>query len=261
MVVVWAAVVLLVLATAGWMASLARRNANVVDQLWGFAPVAVAVTCLAVGDERTVRSWLGAAMVAMWGIRLTAHLVVRDREGDEDWRHREARARHPRFAWRSLPELFWVQLVGGGLVVGSPMFAVVAGGQPPLRWLDALGVVLWGLGFTVEVVADRQLARFRSDPANHGRLLDRGLWAYSRHPNYFGEALLWTGIALVGVAAGTWWALLSPAMVLVIVLRITGVRAMDTHLLATRGTRYADYVRTTSPFVPLPKRDRIRLSR
>lgn len=261
MVVVWAAVVLLFLATAGWVASLVRRNANVVDQLWGVAPVAVAITCLTVGDERPARSWVCAAMVAIWGVRLTAHLVVRDRGGGEDWRHRDARARHPRFAWRSLPELFWVQLVGGGLVVGSPMFAVVTSGQPPLRWLDALAVALWGVGFTVEVVADLQLTRFRSDHANHGRLLDSGLWAYSRHPNYFGEALLWTGIALVGVAAGAWWALLSPALVLVIVLRMTGVRAMDAHLLATRGADYVDYVRTTSPFVPLPKRSRVRLSR
>ena len=260
MIVLWAAAVLFALATGGWVTSVVRRNANVVDQLWGVAPTAVAVTSLAAGDVSTARSWMCAAMVTAWGTRLTVHLVRRD-HGEEDWRHREARARHPRFERRSLPELFWMQLVGGGLVVGSPMFAVVTDDQPPLGWLDLLGVALFVVGFVVEAVADHQLQRFRSDPANHGRVLQRGLWRYSRHPNYFGEAVLWIGIALLGVAAGAWWALLSPALVLIVVLRITGMRAMDAHLLATRGDRYADFVQTTSAFVPLPRRRRVPSSR
>jgi steroid 5-alpha reductase family enzyme len=99
-----------------------------------------------------------------------------------------------------------------------------------------------------------QLRRFRADPANRGRVLDHGLWQYSRHPNYFGEVTLWLGIAVLGVAAGAWWALLSPLMVFIIVTRITGVAAMDRHLRDTRGEAYAKYVRTTSAFIPLPKR-------
>ena len=254
MLVVVAGTGLLLLGTAGWLRSLRRDDATVVDHLWGVAQVVVVGAALAFGEERTTRSWLCGALVAIWGLRLTAHLIARDRHRDEDFRHREARARRPRFRQRSLVELFWFQLVGGGLLVGLPMLAVVRPEQPPLGWLDAVGAAVWATGFTTEVAADLQLARFRRDRPGPGALLDRGLWRFSRHPNYFGEALSWVGVALLGLAAGAWWSLVSPALVLVVVLRMTGVAAMDRHLAATRGAAYADYVRTTSAFVPLPRR-------
>ena len=254
MVVAWSAVALFALATAGWVLSVIRRNANVVDEFWGMGQIVLTATCLTVGEITTVRSWLCAALVVTWGLRLTAYLAARNRDRGEDWRHREARDHRPRFVWRSLPEVFWLQLVGGGLVIGLPVFAVVSVPQPALSWVDGLGVVIWAVGFSVETIADKQLARFRSDPANRGCVMHRGLWRYSRHPNYFGETAVWVGIALLGVAAGSWWALLSPVMVLIIVLRISGVAAMEAHLGATRGDQYATYMRTTSAFVPLPKR-------
>ena len=254
MVVVVAATGLLVLGTAGWLRSLRRDDATVVDHLWGVAQVVVVGAALVFGEERTTRSWVCGALVATWGLRLSAHLIARDRHRGEDFRHREARARRRRFRQTSLVELFWFQLVGGGLVVGLPMLAVVRSEQPPLGWLDALGVAVWATGFTIEVVADLQLSRFRRHPPGGGALLDQGLWRFSRHPNYFGEALSWVGVALLGVAAGAWWSLVSPALVLVVVLRMTGVAAMDRHLAATRGAAYAHYAGTTSPFVPLPRR-------
>ena len=255
MVVGWAASVLLVMATAGWIVSVVRRNANVVDELWGPAQIAIAGVCLAAGEDVTARSWLAAALVSAWGLRLSLHLVHRHRDGGEDWRHRRARDARPRFVVRSLPELFWFQLVGGGLVVGLPLFAVVRAGQPPLGWLDALAVVVWVVGFTSEALADAELARFRSTPSSDaGRVLDHGLWRYSRHPNYFGEILVWIGIALLGVSAGAPWALVSPLMVLVVILRISGVVVMEEHLRTTRGEHYATYVRTTRALVPLPRR-------
>ncbi len=254
MVVIWATAVLVVLSTGGWAASVVRRDANAADQLWGVAQIAVAGTCLVLGEARTGRSWLCAALIAVWGARLTAYLVIRDRHRGEDWRHRRERERRRRFAWSSLPQIFWFQLVGGGLVVGLPMFAVVSDGQPALGWLDAAGVALWAAGLAIEALADVQLTRFRADGDNAGRVLDRGLWRYSRHPNYFGETVLWLGTALVGVASGAWWALFSPLLVLVVVLRVIGVAAMDDHLRATRGDEYLRYMRTTSAFVPLPRR-------
>ena len=149
--------------------------------------------------------------------------------------------------------MFWLQLVGGGLVVGLPMFAAVRAPQPPLRWLDAVGVVLWLGGLGIESLADLQLARFRADPDRRRQVLDEGLWRYSRHPNYFGEVVLWIGIAMLGVAAGHWWSLLSPVLVLFVVVRVSGVAVMDAHLLASRGDRYEAYVQTTSALVPMPK--------
>jgi steroid 5-alpha reductase family enzyme len=252
--VVWAAVALFVLATAGWVLSVARRTANVVDELWGVSQIVVAAVCLTVGESTTARSWLAAGLVVVWGVRLSAHLTLRGRDWGEDWRHQQVRDRQRSFVWRSLPEVFLFQIVGGGLVVGLPLFAVVSAPQPGLTWVDGVGFGLWMAGFIVESVADRQLATFRHNPANRNRVLDRGLWHYSRHPNYFGEVVTWTGLALFGVAAGAWWALLSPLMVLVIVLRVSGVAVMDGHLQTTKGQAYAHYMQTTSAFIPLPKR-------
>jgi steroid 5-alpha reductase family enzyme len=254
MVGLWSALALFVLATAGWAVSIVRRNANVVDELWGVAQLVLAAVCLIAGEQRTARSWLTAALVATWGLRLTIHLSVRGRRRGEDWRHAEARRRHERFAVRSLFEIFWFQLVGGALVVGLPLFAVVTDGQPSLGWLDALAVAVWVIGFLVEASADAQLARFRAAPHAPDVVLDTGLWRYSRHPNYFGDFVQWVGVALLGVAAGHLWSLLSPLMMLVILLRISGVAAMDAHLRTSRGEAYARYVQTTSAFLPLPTR-------
>ena len=254
MVVVWAAIALLVLSTVAWLYSLVVRDASVVDVLWGVAQIVIAGVALIGGESVTARSWLTALLVSTWGVRLTTYLALRGRGRGEDWRHRAARARQRHFEWRSLPEVFWFQLVGGGLVVGLPLFAVVAGSQPPLGWLDLIAVLVWALGFTLEVLADLQLARFRRDRPTGDGLLQAGLWRYSRHPNYFGETVLWIGVALLGVAAGAWWALLSPIMVLVVILRVSGVAVMDRHLSSTRGQRFAEVTRTTSAFVPLPRR-------
>ena len=138
--------------------------------------------------------------------------------------------------------------------MGLPLFAVVSDSQPPLGAVDAVGVALWAVGFAIEAIADRQLSRFRVDPTSRGLVFDSGLWRFSRHPNYFGDALQWTGLGVLGVAAGEWWALLSPVMMLAILLRISGIAVMDQHLRASRGDKYDEYVRTTSAFVPLPRR-------
>ncbi len=249
----WVALALLVLAVGGWAVSLRLRNASIVDVLWGPAMAVVTIVALATAPEVTARSWLCAALVGIWATRLARHLGLRALHEGEDWRHRELRARSRRFAARSLVELFLFQLVGGGLVVGLPIMASVQTGQAGLGVVDALAVLTWAVGFAVEATADAQLARFRED-APRGSLLDSGLWRYSRHPNYFGEAMQWVGIALLGVAAGSWWSLLSPAMMLIILLRMTGVQRMEQHLRATRGPAYEAYARSTSAFVPMPKR-------
>jgi steroid 5-alpha reductase family enzyme len=253
-VVVWVAAALFALATVGWGLSVVRRNANVVDALWGPSQIVVAVVSLIAGEDRTARSWVCAALVAVWGLRLALHLMMRDHGRGEDWRYRRARSSTRGFVWRSLPEVFWFQLVGGGLVVGLPMLAAVSDDQPDLGWLDAVGVVVWGAGLAIEAIADAQLRRFTSDATRRDGVLDSGLWRFSRHPNYFGEVVVWVGVALVGIAAGAWWAVVSPVMVFVIITRISGVAVMDEHLRTTRGAAYEVYVRTTSAFVPLPKR-------
>jgi steroid 5-alpha reductase family enzyme len=128
-------------------------------------------------------------------------------------------------------------------------------GDAPLGWLDAAGVALWLGGMFFEVVGDNQLKEFRVDTGNEGKVLDTGLWRYTRHPNYFGECVLWWGFFLLAVAAGGWWTILSPLLMTVLLLRVSGVALLEKDI-AERRPAYADYIRRTNAFLPGPARSR-----
>jgi steroid 5-alpha reductase family enzyme len=245
--------------TAAWAVSVARRDAGVVDRAWGLACALVAWIAIVAAAEPTVRSYLAAGFVTVWGVRLSAHLTWRSRGRGENWRYRRLRERHGRsFAARSLVTVFWAQ-GAAAVVVGLPLLAAVRVGQPAaLGWLDLLGAAVWAVGFGTEAAADAQLARFHAAETERTarRVLDRGLWRYSRHPNYFGDAVQWWGVGLVGLAAGASWALVGPLVMTAVLVRGTGVAAIEPHLLESRGEAYRRYVATTSALVPGPPRGR-----
>lgn len=242
--------------TVAWIISAIRRDAGIVDQAWGASIGLVAATYLVVTDTATWRAILAIALAALWGLRLSAHLLWRSRGEPEEWRHRQARNRMgtTRFTLVSLITLFWFQALAA-VAVSTPLLAVFTIDQPTgLRPLDVVGVVLCATGIAIEAVADRQLQRFRTNRADRPAVLATGLWRYSRHPNYFGDALTWWGLGLIGLAAGPWWALAGPAGMTAVLLWVTGVRAMDQHLLENRGNDYRHYIETTSSFIPMPPR-------
>ncbi|MBI2169557.1 MAG: DUF1295 domain-containing protein [Actinobacteria bacterium] len=242
----------LTLMTITWAVSVGRHNAGLVDRVWGVAFVVLGAVDLATGAV-TRRSWLGMAIVAVWGLRLSAHITVRGWGRGEEWRFQELRRRHGRaFAVRSLLDPFGLQAVAA-VAVSTPLLAITRPGQTATWWLDGLGATVAVAGLVVEAAADAQLGRFRSSGSDG--VLASGLWRYTRHPNYLGDATLWWGLGLLGVAAGHWWALVGPAGMLVVLLRVTGVPVMDRHMRATRGREYDDYVRRTSAFFPWPPRD------
>jgi steroid 5-alpha reductase family enzyme len=193
--------------------------------------------------------------VTVWGLRLSAYLTWRNWGKGEDWRYRRMRERSPRgFPARSLVTVFWTQAVAAW-GVGLPLLAAVGPEQPrDLGWLDWLGALLWAIGVSFEAIGDLQLARFKAAPRRGGGVLDTGLWRYTRHPNYFGDALLWWGLGLIGLAAGAWWSVLGPAGMTVFLVRVTGVTVTEEHMRRTREDAYVDYVRRTSSFIPLPPR-------
>jgi steroid 5-alpha reductase family enzyme len=158
-----------------------------------------------------------------------------------------------RFWWVSLFTVFAFQ---GALlwVISLPVqVAVVASGPPGLGVTDALGIALWGIGFAFEAVGDAQLSRFRADPGSRGKVLDTGLWRYTRHPNYFGDALQWWGLGLLALSTGAWWALASPVLMNLLLLKVSGVTLLEKDI-AGRRPGYADYVRRTNAFLPwLPR--------
>jgi len=238
-----------------WLASLARRDASIVDLWWGPGFGCLATLTAAVAPAHDARSVLLVGLVWLWGLRLGVHLFRRNRGRGEDPRYAAMRRRHgDRFGRVSLVTVFALQGVLQWLVALPVLVALLQPGPRPLGWLDAAGATLFGIGLVFEAVGDAQLARFRADPASRGRVLDRGLWRYTRHPNYFGDSLAWWGLFAIALATPLGpWTIASPALMTFLLLRVSGVALLERSLVRSRPG-YRAYVERTSAFVPLPPR-------
>ena len=244
---------LAVLFGSTWLLSLRTKDVSIVDVLWGLAFVAVAWLACGLGDGSRDRRVLLAALVSAWGLRLATHLAVRKRGEGEDRRYAAMRRKWgSSFARRSLVSVFALQAVLV-LVVSLPITAVATRGPHDLGWLDLVGAAVWLVGFTFEAVGDVQLTVFKGDPANQGKVMDRGLWRYTRHPNYFGDATAWWGIWLIAVAGHAWWTLPGPLVMTWLLSAGSGKPILERGM-AKRRPDYAAYVERTSGFVPLPPR-------
>ncbi len=240
------------LAVVTWGVSLAKHDVSIVDRIWSLLFLGAAMAyALGVGAEMP-RTALVLGLASVWALRLSLHITLRGWGEPEDRRYQAIRARNePGFAVKSLYLVFLLQ----GLlawIISLPLLAALASAEP-MAWLDALGVAVWLTGFLFESIADGQLARFKADPANRGRVLDTGLWRYTRHPNYFGEFLVWWGFFLIALSAGGWWSLISPLLMSVLLLRVSGVALLERDI-AGRRPAYRDYVQRTNAFFPGPRR-------
>jgi steroid 5-alpha reductase family enzyme len=234
------------LALAVWALSLRLRDVSIVDIAWGFLVLAPAAVVAA--SQPGPRAPLLLALAAAWALRLGGHIAWRHRGQPEDRRYREIRARNePHFAWKSVYLVFGLQALLAW-VVAMPLAAACAS-DAPWHALDAAGLALAVFGLLFEAVADAQLARFNARPANRGQVMRGGLWRYSRHPNYFGECCLWWGLWLIAVAAGAAWTIVSPLLMTVLLLKVSGVTLLEKDI-GSRRPGYADYVRRTSAFIP-----------
>jgi steroid 5-alpha reductase family enzyme len=231
-----------------WLISLPLKDVSIVDIAWGLGFVLVAWTSYLAGPP-SERSLLLPVLTTVWGLRLSGFLAWRKIGTPEDFRYREMREHHPHsFPLRSLLIIFALQ---GVLmwIIALPLQTVNPSEMPSVV-LTLIGLSMWVVGFVFESVGDWQLARFKSDPANDGRVMDRGLWRYSRHPNYFGDFLVWWGFYLLALAAGSpWWTVVGPILMSVLLMRVSGVTLLE-RTLKTRKQGYAEYVARTSPFFP-----------
>jgi len=250
---VWALIFAVSAALFLWLLSLRLRDSSLMDIFWGPGIAAVVDLVVWLGHSGGERSSAVILLVNLWGVRLAAHLWSRHK--GEDRRYAAMRDRFGRnWWWLSLPQVFLLQAI---LIwfVPAPLVAAVLYGQRPLAWLDYLGIGVAAFGLIFEAIADFQLAAFRSDPANRGKVMERGLWGWSRHPNYFGDATMWWGYFAIGFSAShMWWLILSPLLVTFLLLQVSGVTLLEDGI-EQRRPGYAAYKRRVSAFIPWVQKD------
>jgi steroid 5-alpha reductase family enzyme len=228
--------------------SLARRNVAIVDSLWSLMFVLAAWTYVLGAGAAGQRAWLTLSLVTVWALRLSIYITWRNWGQGEDRRYRAIRARNgPSFALKSLYLIFLLQAVFAW-VISLPLLGAILS-STPIGIIDVSGAVLWGVGITFEAGGDWQLARFKSKSANEGEVMDRGFWRYTRHPNYFGDFCVWWGFYLIALSAGAWWSIVGPAIMSILLLRVSGVTLLEKDIGARRP-KYADYIRRTNAFFP-----------
>jgi steroid 5-alpha reductase family enzyme len=247
----------LLMMLALWLLSLALRDVSIVDIWWGPGCAWLATVAFAIAGDPTPRDVLLLALVSLWGLRLGAYLLWRNWGHGEDARYARMRRHYgARFPLVSLATVFGLQAVLQWFVSLPLQIAQLAPGTRPLGALDALGVALFATGLFFETVGDAQLARFKADPASRGRVMDRGLWRYTRHPNYFGDCLVWWGLfAIAAATPAGWLTVASPLLMTFLLLRVSGVALLERSLVRTRPA-YRDYIQRTSAFFPRPPRQR-----
>jgi steroid 5-alpha reductase family enzyme len=243
---------MLVLAAATWAVATWRHNAALVDRVWSLLFITAAgVAAWSLPQTGPRAGWV-LVLVLAWGLRLSAHITWRSWGHAEDRRYQALRQRNePGFRLKSLYLVFGLQALLAW-VVSAPLLAALASPRA-LNAVDALGIALCACGIAFEAVADWQLLRFLRGASQPGQVMDRGLWRYSRHPNYFGECCTWWGFFVIALGAGAPWTVVSPLLMTFLLLKVSGVVLLE-HDIAGRRPGYADYVRRTNAFVPGPRR-------
>jgi len=240
-----------------WALSVARQDASVVDVFWGVGFGFVGLVSYGACDAPTSRARLALALTLLWGVRLALYLSWRNAGQGEDFRYAAMRRRHgDRFAWVSLYSVFGLQAALCWLISLPVQAAIASAGPAALGLLDALGVALFALGFFFESVGDLQLARFKADPLNRAKVMDRGLWAWTRHPNYFGDTVVWWGLFALALSTPVGiFTLPAPLLMTFLLLRVSGVALLERSLVKRRP-EYKEYMERTSAFFPRPPRSR-----
>lgn len=247
----WSA--MLAMAVAVWALSVRLRDVSIVDSLWSI--FFIVFTALFAWRMRSdaMASYVLIGLIAFWGLRLSAYITIRNHGHGEDRRYQAIRARNqPNFEFKSLYLVFLLQAVLAAMIV-SPVVPILneARAANALTWA---GFALAAFGALFETVADAQMARFKRDRARaagaaQDTVMDRGLWRYSRHPNYFGEATFWWGIWVASASMGGAWTVFAPVLMTWLLTRVSGVPLLEADL-CQRSQAYRDYLETTPSFVP-----------
>jgi len=239
-----------------WLVSVFLKNASIVDPFWGLGFVIAGVFYFYKTDGLELRKLIVLTLLTIWGLRLSIYLGLRNFGKGEDFRYQQFRKDYgeKRYWWISFFQVFLLQGVLLWLISSPLLGAQFHSGGSDLNYFDYVAIIIWIIGFSFEAGGDFQLAKFKSDPNNKGKVLNTGFWKYTRHPNYFGDAAVWWAYGLFSVAAGSYLPLLSSLLMTLLIVKVSGVSLLEKALKNTKP-QYKDYVEKTSAFFPwFPKK-------
>jgi len=240
--------VMLIMGFVTWLYSLYRNDVSIVDSLWSLMFLAGAAVYLLMGDTVTERNILLIALVSIWAIRLSGFLTIRNWGKEEDRRYQVIRANNePNFSIKSLYIIFGLQASLAWIISLPLLLALTA--DTEFGVIELVACAIWFIGFLFESIADYQLYSFKSNAENKDKVLDTGLWAYSRHPNYFGEFLIWWAFYLFALSSGAWWTIFAPLLMTILLLKVSGVSLMEKGITERRAD-YRRYIESTNAFFP-----------
>jgi steroid 5-alpha reductase family enzyme len=239
-----------------WVTSIILKNVSIVDLFWGFGFVVASIFYFINTNGNQSRKIILITLVALWGLRLSFYLTWRNHGKGEDFRYREFRRKYgeKKYWWISFFQVFLLQGVLMWIISAPLLGAQFHGESGDLNFLDYIGIILWLTGFIFEAGGDYQLAAFKADPSNKGKVLDTGFWHYTRHPNYFGDSMVWWGYGVINLAAGSIWPVLGSVLMTALIIKVSGVVMLEKSLKVQKP-QYQEYIEITSSFFPwFPKK-------
>ena len=248
--------VIMIMMTSLWIVSVIIKNVSIVDLFWGIGFVLAGWFYYTHTQGFEPRKLILMIMVTLWGLRLSGYLTWRNAGKGEDFRYRQFRKNYgeKRYWWVSFFQTFLLQGILMWLISAPLLGAQYHAGNNHTGIFDIAGIVIWIIGLTFEAGGDWQLARFKADPGNKGKVLTTGLWKYTRHPNYFGDAAVWWGYGLIAIAAGSYITVLGSALMTALIIKVSGVALLEKSLVEQKPG-YREYVEKTSAFIPwIPKK-------
>lgn len=251
-----ASLIILACVTILWFISIFIKDVSIIDLFWGTGFLIVNAFYILMSDDMNLRSLIVLVLVSLWGLRLTIYLSIRNIGKGEDARYKEFRRSFgkERYWWFSFFQVFLLQAFLMMIVSITLLGVAVGNKNEGLIFIDYIAIIFWIIGISFEAGGDYQLFCFKRDKSNKGKILNTGFWRYTRHPNYFGDSMIWWSYALFSIASGSYWHIIGSIIMTLLIIKVSGVALLEKGLNETKP-QYREYIEKTSAFIPFfPKK-------